>query len=185
MSTAHVESFLKTSPQASTVHMQAVGIAGHMPGIYNTFSPSPSFLLFVHRQNATRTARSTPDRMLAVYCIRAFIQQTHAHEGCELRWTPMKRMTEIGSRGESHCEGNLHTHKQMWQGNLPTLNALKHYETPDSCSWPGEKMRGKTRSSERTAGYGNRSLFPAYAACTCVHAVSACTKWQVTKMKIN
>lgn len=109
MSTAHVESFLKTSPQASTVHMQAVGIAGHMPGIYNTFSPSPSFLLFVHRQNATRTARSTPDRMLAVYCIRAFIQQTHAHEGCELRWTPMKRMTEIGSRGESHCEGNLHT----------------------------------------------------------------------------
>ncbi|KAI7791014.1 hypothetical protein IRJ41_007141 [Triplophysa rosa] len=62
------------------------------------------------RQNATQTARSTPDRMLAVYCIRAFIQQTWAHEGCELQWTPMKRMTETGSRGETAIAKATRTH---------------------------------------------------------------------------
>lgn len=163
MSTAHVESFLKTSPQASAVHMQAVGIAGHMPGIYNTFSPSPSFLLFVHRQNATQTARSTPDRMLAVYCIRAFIQQTRAHKGRERQWTRMWRMTATGSRGESAIaktrRRRARTRKQMWRGYPPALNALKTLPDTWQLFLAGKKM--EREDSERTAGYGNGSLFPA------------------------
>lgn len=119
MSRTHGESFLKTSLQASTVHMQAVAIARHMLGIYNTFSPSPSFLLFdrgADRQEHTRPrAHCSPHTW--------FIQRRYG------------RIKDSKINGESHGENAKasHSHKQPHihrqtdvQGNLPTLNTLKN-----------------------------------------------------------
>lgn len=82
-SRTHGESFLKTSLQASTVHMQAVEIARHMLGIYNTFSPSPSFLLFdrsTDRQEHTRPhAHCSPHT-----CVHS--AQIRPHKGRQHQW---------------------------------------------------------------------------------------------------
>lgn len=111
MSRTHGESFLKTSLQASTVHMQAVAIARHMLGIYNTFSPSPSFLLFdrgTDRQEHTRPhAHCSPHTW--------FIQH---------RYGRIKDSNINGERlGEnakaSHTNSHTYTDKQMCKATYP------------------------------------------------------------------
>ncbi len=130
MSRTHGESFLKTSLQASTVHMQAVAIARHMLGIYNTFPPPPhSFCLI-----APQTARSTPDRMLTVHRIRALIQHRYGH------------IKDANINGENHGENAKASCTQTSRcARQPThpKHFKKHFETPDSCSWlEGRKWRG-------------------------------------------
>lgn len=168
MSRTHEESFLKTSLQASTVHMQAVAIARHMLGIYNTFSPPPHSFCLITPQ----TARSTPDRMLTVHRIRALIQHRYG------------RIKDANINGESHGENakasRIQTSRCSRQLTHPK-HFKKHYETPDSCSWLEKKNgEGTFCSLEHTAGYGNKSLSQH------THArLSACRNRQVTEMKMN
>lgn len=175
MSRTHGESFLKTSLQASTVHMQAVAISRHMLGIYNTFSPSPSFLLFdrgTDRQEHTRPRAHCSPHTWFIQC----------RYGC---------IKDSNINGESHDENAKasHAHKQPHihrqtdvQGNLPTLNTLKNTSRHLTAvpGWWKKNEEGTICSSKHTAGYGNNSL----SQHTCTQ-LSACKNRQVTEIKIN
>ncbi len=176
MSRTHGESFLKTSLQASTVHMQAVAIARHMLSIYNTFSPSPSFLLFDH--GADRQEHTRPHAHCSSYtCVHS--AQIRAHKGREHQWRESR--WECKSIRRSHKQPHIHRQADV-RGNLPTLNTLKN-TTRHLTAVPGWRKKngeGTFCSSEHTAGYGNKSLSQH------THArLSACRNRQVTKMKIN
>lgn len=138
MSRTHGESFLKTSLQASTAHMQAVAIARHMLGIYNTFSPSPSFLLF--DRGADRQEHTRPHAHCSSHtCVHS--AQIRAHKGHEHQWR--ESQWECKSIRRTHKQPHVHRQTDV-RCNLPTLNTLKNTTRHLTAvpGWRKKKWRG-------------------------------------------
>lgn len=113
MSRTHRESFLKTSLQASTVHMQAVAIARHMLGIYNTFSPSPSFLLF--DRGADRQEHTRPHAHCSSHtCVHS--AQIRAHKDTNING---ESHGEHAKASGTHTNSLTYTDKQMCEATYP------------------------------------------------------------------
>lgn len=141
MSRTHGEPFLKTSLQASTVHMQAVAIARHMLGIYNTFSPSPSFLLF--DRGADRQEHTRPHAHCSSHtCVHS--AQIRAHKGREHQWRESR--WECKGIGRTHKQPHVHRQTDV-RGNLPTLNTLKNTTRHLTAvpGWGGKKEKKTER----------------------------------------
>lgn len=145
-SRTHGESFLKTSLQASTVHMQAVEIARHMLGIYNTFSPSPSFLLFdrsTDRQEHTRPhAHCSPHTCVHSAQIRP--RKGRQHQWRESRENAKASRTQTAAHTQTNRCARQPTHPKRFK---------KHYETPDSCS----RLAGVGGGRTKREGFAARS----------------------------